>query len=641
MVLVESLSFAYQGSYQKILDQVSLSFSDTGFYLINGESGCGKSTFLHLLNGQLTGWEGDIVVDEISYASLQKKELDRFVEQNIAEVHQTLILMEHLTLKDHIRFIYPDISDDILNEQLQLLGLDRILDRRIGKMSAGEQQRCQVLMAFLSKKRILLCDEITANLDEENKKIILNSLSRISKERLVICVSHEAIYENYADAIVRLEEGKFQILKSGRIKDKKVNFPNEENQHRADGWKTMLLKYGSHGLGQIASYLILLLSLFFSVFGACKWFEPIEQIELNYSNIAFRKNALYADEGTFDHAIHTESSFFYDCSFMMRNYFCEESLPNAFLYKSFYLNYSCIENEFLLGSFKEEKYDVQIGIIWRGSPEDYKDLIGSFLQLKSGERYRITGIFYSDTDNFILVHHDPDLLNKLLEISVPLVPLMVNGLKLSYFLDEGDDFIVPSYCNDLSFSGVFGNCPIDLSAYPTIVRKGNDLMIGTEMFKRIGREIQAPRIGFYSSLKMKESDRKEKMLDPMEFHRPVDSIESYQVKMSLSIFMILSGGSFFIYRLICLLFRLLDFSYVRDVSRLSYFHWTENEKNKMETRTQLIYIVAAVLLFFAAFFIIYGFYPWKRLLSFLTISFVVFLLMIFVEKGWRKIYDRN
>lgn len=641
MVFVDCLSFAYQGSYQQVLNRVSLNFSDTGFYLINGDSGCGKSTFLHLLNGELAGQSGDIVVDGTSYASMQKKELDDFIERNIAEIRQTLILMEHLTLRDQIRFVYPDVSDEMIEEKIRCLGLDHLFDQRIRKMSAGEQQRCQVLMALLSRKKILLCDEITANLDESNKKIILDNLRRISKECLVICVSHEAIYEEYADAIYRLEEGKFRILQSFQPEGIARNCRIDDTKDRADHRMTLLWKYVFHGLSNIASYVLLLSALFFSAFGSCKWYEPIVPTEISYSSITFRKNALYSGKGAFDHAIYTESSFFYDCSFGMTKYFSEESLADAFRYRSFYLNYSCIEDQFLFGKLSEEEYDVQIGVGKSGSSDNYQNLIGSYLQLKNGDRYRITGIFYSDSDNLILVHHDRNLLNKLLDISVPSVPLMANGLKLNYYLTKGDDFIVPSYCRDLSFPGVFGNCPIDLSSYPTIVREGNDFVIGTEMMRRIGREISYPSIGFYSSLKEKASDRKQGMLDPMEFHRIVDFTESYDTGMALSIFMILTGGSFFVYRLIRLLFRLLDFSYERDVSRLRYFHWTEDEKKKMETKNRRVYKIAALFIFCVGFFIFYGLHPWKRLISFFTISLVVFSLMIFTEEGWRKIDDRN
>ena len=191
------------------LNNLSLRFPDKGMCLILGHSGCGKTTLLNVLGGLDTKFQGE-------YRFLDKKlstekDFADFRKEYVGFVFQDFNLIEDLTVSENIsigyKFTQEDCSDKI-NEVLSRVGLEGYGDRYPSELSGGEQQRVAIARAMLKQCRLLLADEPTGNLDSNNGREIYSLLKEISKEKLVVVVSHdEDLGRQFADYTVSLQGG--------------------------------------------------------------------------------------------------------------------------------------------------------------------------------------------------------------------------------------------------------------------------------------------------------------------------------------------------------------------------------------------------------------------------------------------------
>lgn len=213
MISVINLSYNYESSKTETLIDLSINFNDKGFYLLSGNSGCGKTTFLNLLSADLSLQKGDIVFDDYSYNSHLQSENQLFVKDNIAYIDQDFHSMQGICLYDYIRIVKPTISKEDIKKYLTFFKLDKIRpNTKVKKLSTGEKQRLAILVALLLDKKIILCDEITANLDEKNKYLVLEILKQLSLNRLIICVSHELeLYFKFVDYHFAFIDGRFEL----------------------------------------------------------------------------------------------------------------------------------------------------------------------------------------------------------------------------------------------------------------------------------------------------------------------------------------------------------------------------------------------------------------------------------------------
>ena len=195
------------------LNDISLKFPDKGLVFVLGSSGSGKSTLLNLLGLLDKPTSGEILVNGTNINKMGDKLLTRYRNNYIGFIFQEFNLFDELNVYDNIELCINaknvlDIKgkvDNLLND----LGLSGYGKRKINELSGGEKGRVAIARAIIKNPNVILADEPTGNLDSENSKIIFDILKKISKNHLVIVVSHEeALAQFYADAIVRLEDGK-------------------------------------------------------------------------------------------------------------------------------------------------------------------------------------------------------------------------------------------------------------------------------------------------------------------------------------------------------------------------------------------------------------------------------------------------
>ncbi|MBQ9715132.1 MAG: ABC transporter ATP-binding protein [Clostridia bacterium] len=215
MIKVENLTKIYKskGSFEcKALDGVSFVLDDKGFVFVIGKSGSGKSTLLNMLGALDNITSGDVIVDGNSLSSLKNSQFDDYRNNNIGFIFQDFHLIDSLTVRRNV-----ELSLDLQNKKdsgevddaLKKVGLDGYADRYPRELSGGQKQRVAIARAIVKNPKVVLADEPTGNLDTKTSKQIISLLKQLSKEILIVVVSHNlADAHNNADRIIELADGK-------------------------------------------------------------------------------------------------------------------------------------------------------------------------------------------------------------------------------------------------------------------------------------------------------------------------------------------------------------------------------------------------------------------------------------------------
>ena len=205
-----------------VLNDIDFDLPNKGLYFIRGKSGCGKSTLLGLLGGLIKPTYGDIKVDGKSIFHLKKKERENFLKNDIGFLFQKYNLIDDMSLEENLKIasnIKGGVDQTYVDTLINEYGLSEVLTDKVKFLSGGEKQRASLIRAIMNKPKILLCDEPTGALDEENGVKLMDDLAKISRERLVICVTHnDQLFKKYYDGYIVLENGE---IKSFLFKDNK------------------------------------------------------------------------------------------------------------------------------------------------------------------------------------------------------------------------------------------------------------------------------------------------------------------------------------------------------------------------------------------------------------------------------------
>lgn len=195
------------------LKSVSVDFGEKGLVFILGKSGSGKSTLLHLLGGLLPADEGEIIVNGVSAQSFSAKDYDDYRNEYIGFVFQDYNLLTSFTVGENLAIaleLQGKKSDpELIEAALKRVELEGMSKRKPLQLSGGQRQRVAIARALIKDPAIILADEPTGALDNETGKSILQLLKEVSRERLVIVVSHDREFaQEYGDRIVELSDGR-------------------------------------------------------------------------------------------------------------------------------------------------------------------------------------------------------------------------------------------------------------------------------------------------------------------------------------------------------------------------------------------------------------------------------------------------
>ena len=212
-------------SYGKnlVLNSINLEFSTPGFITILGTSGSGKSTLLKVIGGLIKCDRGNVEILNRNLNTYSEKEFDNYRSNYISYIYQDYYLIDNLTVYDNVIMPLNIIKMSKRNkkkrvyEKLKLLHIEALANKKVSTLSGGEKQRVAIARAIIKNPIIILADEPTGALDSKNSIIVMDILKELSKNILVIVVSHnEDLAIKYSNRIIRLSDGKV-------IKDEIIN----------------------------------------------------------------------------------------------------------------------------------------------------------------------------------------------------------------------------------------------------------------------------------------------------------------------------------------------------------------------------------------------------------------------------------
>lgn len=211
---INNLTKVYKTEYElvKALDNMSLEFPQRGLIFIVGVSGSGKSTLMNMLSGVDRPTSGDVIVGDKSLFGEDKKQLFGYRNSYVGLIFQDYNLIEDLNVYENIKLPleFLDIKDySIIDEVIKKVDIEDIKYSKVTEISSGQMQRVAIARALVKDSAMILADEPTGNLDSKNTKIVMDLLKEISKDRLVIVITHDddAAHE-YGDRIIAIEDGK-------------------------------------------------------------------------------------------------------------------------------------------------------------------------------------------------------------------------------------------------------------------------------------------------------------------------------------------------------------------------------------------------------------------------------------------------
>lgn len=210
MLKIENVSkyYKYGKNKKMILEDINIDFKDKGMVFILGMSGSGKSTLLNIIAGNLKSDSGRVLYEGNDIFKHNDRWLDNYRNQVVGYIYQDYNLIEYMNVYDNVRIGQSNSNLEYVNILLKQLD---IYDKRniiVDKLSGGEKQRVAIARALVNDPKILLCDEPTGALDTENSLLVMDILKKVSKNRLVIVVSHDKDLANkYNDRIININDG--------------------------------------------------------------------------------------------------------------------------------------------------------------------------------------------------------------------------------------------------------------------------------------------------------------------------------------------------------------------------------------------------------------------------------------------------
>jgi putative ABC transport system ATP-binding protein len=224
---IENLSRSYvQGGQRRVvLDDVDITIEQGEFFVLLGKSGSGKSTLLNLISG-IDKPDPDpntaIFIDGTDITQLGETDQTVFRRDNIGIVFQffnlipTLTVLENITLPLELRGANRRHTQERAQQLLEHVGLRDRAETFPDKLSGGEQQRVAIARALVHEPKLVLADEPTGNLDEENSNIVLNLLVELTKNlgKTLIMATHSTEVVPLADRVCRIHDGKLVHTRS-------------------------------------------------------------------------------------------------------------------------------------------------------------------------------------------------------------------------------------------------------------------------------------------------------------------------------------------------------------------------------------------------------------------------------------------
>lgn len=258
--------------------KVNLDMDIGEFIVITGESGSGKSTLLNVISGLDSYEEGEMLIAGKDMGAFRGQEVEAYRKKYVANIFQDYNLVNSYTAYENVELIMlmngasrRKIRSGIIGI-LGWLGLREFAGTKVSKLSGGQKQRVSIARAFAKDAPIIVADEPTGNLDSDSAKLVMETLHKISKEKLVIVVTHN--YEQVAEYATRkiiMSDGKIvEDINLKSIENQDVKWEEEKNTKAKSRDISLgsILRLGSRNVFNIPAKFLLLLIIFLFICGA-------------------------------------------------------------------------------------------------------------------------------------------------------------------------------------------------------------------------------------------------------------------------------------------------------------------------------------------------------------------------------------
>ena len=208
-----SLGYGLDEELIKVLKNISFSVDSDEAVSIVGPSGSGKTSIIMLAAGLEKSSEGSIKIQDQEITDLKENELSQIRRQNIGVVFQSFYLIPNLTAIENVLLSLEANQQYNLDSEAEALlkefGLSHRINHLPSELSGGEQQRVAIARALINQPKIILADEPTGNLDDENSQAMMKLLSDYSKKSKtsLVLVTHDISLAQRCDRIIELRDG--------------------------------------------------------------------------------------------------------------------------------------------------------------------------------------------------------------------------------------------------------------------------------------------------------------------------------------------------------------------------------------------------------------------------------------------------
>jgi len=206
MITTKNIKFSYSKEQEFVFPDLYCEAGNT--ILITGDSGKGKTTYLHILAGLLRPKSGEITIDTTNVLALSEKETDNFRGKNIGVVFQKSYFIAALTVLENLEMASwlatGKKQTDRAKKLLQQLDIENQASKLPSQLSIGQQQRVSIARALMNEPKVLLADEPTSSLDDKNAEKVIELLTFLSKEykAALLIVTHDSrIKEKFTNKI--------------------------------------------------------------------------------------------------------------------------------------------------------------------------------------------------------------------------------------------------------------------------------------------------------------------------------------------------------------------------------------------------------------------------------------------------------
>ena len=215
--------------------KVNLDLNDGEFVAITGESGSGKSTLLNVISGLDSYEEGEMYINGLETSHYTEKDFEDYRRKYIGNIFQSFNLVNSYTVYQNIELVLllngnkkKQIKKDVL-ELIKKVGLYKFRNTKVSKLSGGMKQRVAIARALAKETPIIIADEPTGNLDSKSANDVLKLLSEVSKDKLVIVVTHNYDQiKKYVTRKITMHDGRITEDKTIKNVEKSANISTSD-----------------------------------------------------------------------------------------------------------------------------------------------------------------------------------------------------------------------------------------------------------------------------------------------------------------------------------------------------------------------------------------------------------------------------